>query len=143
MRPQRRLLLRAQWCRPRDRSGGGLPVHRGFGQLCQLVVGHIFLIEILLQKRGAIGAAELLCPGLQRAVAGDLVMLHRLGGGDDGRIEDLLVRDLACNLVGLLQNAVDRGAVDRLRLGAMQLEDLLQPLDMAIGLPAMRFQRPP
>ena len=64
---------------------------------------------------GAVVAAELLRPGDQRAVARDLVVLDRLRGGDQRGVEHLLVVDLAGDLVRLLDDAVDRRAVDALR----------------------------
>src|SRR5262245_9958824 len=61
----------------------------------ELLVGRLFLVEVLLQQGGAVAAAELLGPGDQAAIAGDLVVLHRLRGGDERRIEHRLVVDLA------------------------------------------------
>ena len=55
--------------------------------------------------------AELFCPCDQRAVAGDLVVLDCLRVRNDRGIEYGLVLDVACGLVGFLDQAVDRRAV--------------------------------
>src|SRR5207253_1628793 len=56
-------------------------VDLALGDVGELLVGRLFLLEILLQQVGAVVAAEPLRPGDQRAVARDLVMLDRLRGG--------------------------------------------------------------
>ena len=60
--------------------------------------------------------AEFLGPGDQRAVAGDLVVLDRLGGCDQRRVQHLLVRDLAGDLLGFLDDSVDRRASRAFRI---------------------------
>ena len=79
-------------------------------------------------------------PGDQRAVARDLVMLDRLRRRDQRRIEHRLVGDLAGDLVGFLDDPVDRRAGNGLGLLAQQLEDLLQPRDLAFGLAQVRLE---
>jgi hypothetical protein len=54
--------------------------------------------------------------------------------GDDGRVQHGLVLDLACGLVGLLDDAVDRGALRPAGLLAELFEHLLKPLDLFVGL---------
>jgi hypothetical protein len=51
-------------------------------------------------------------------------------GGDDGGVEDVLVVDLAADVFGPLDDAVDRGAVDRVGLLAQELEHLLQAFEV-------------
>ena len=89
--------------------------------------------RFLLEDGGAVAAAELVRPGDQRAVAGDLVVLDSLRGGDQGGVHDLRIVDVAGDLFGFLDDAVDRRAIDGLGLDVMQLEHLLEPLDVALG----------
>ena len=63
-----------------------------------------------------VGTAEQLRPGDQSAVAGDLVMLDGLRGRDQCGIENHLVGDFAGDVVGLVDDAVDRRAFGALRL---------------------------
>ena len=57
-------------------------------------------------------------------------MFHSLGGGNQGRIQYLLVVDLSCDLVGFINDAVDRRALGGLGFLAQQLEGLLQAADL-------------
>ena len=62
------------------RLGGlRLLVDHRLGKLGQRLIGRFFLVEGLLQKLRRIVQTEFLGPGAQRAVAGDLVVLDRLG----------------------------------------------------------------
>ena len=60
-------------------------------------------------------------------------MLGGLGGVDEGGIQYHFVGDLAGDLVGFLDDAIDRRAIDRLHRGTMHLEHLLQALHMRLG----------
>ena len=91
---------------------------------------------------GAVVATDAARPGDQRAVARDLVVLDGLTGGDERGVQHLLVGDLAGDLVALLQDAVDRRAVDALDLDAVLAEHLLQADDVALGLRQMRLEQP-
>src|SRR5690349_1566443 len=94
--------------------------------IAKLLVGRLLFVEILLENRSAIFAAELLGPCDQRTVARDLVVLDSLGGGDQSRIQHSLVVDFAGHVAGLLKNAVDRRAIYAFCLDAMHLEDLFE-----------------
>src|SRR6266851_6930492 len=115
------------------RSARGAKVDLALGQRGQLFVSDPFLIEGLLQDTGAIVAAKLLRPRDQAAVARDLIMLGGLGGVDQCRIQHRFVLDLTDDLVGFLDDAVDRRTVDCLHFGAMHLEHLLKALQMGFG----------
>jgi hypothetical protein len=65
----------------------GAAVHLALGHGGQLLVGSFFLVEILLKQGRAILPSELLRPGVQCAVAGDLVMLDRLRRGNQRSVE--------------------------------------------------------
>ena len=73
----------------------------------------VFLVESLLQDAGAIVAPELFGPCDQAAVARDLIMLGGLCGVDQSLIQHRLVRDFAGDLVGFLDDAVDRRGYQR------------------------------
>ena len=74
--------------------------------------------------------AQALRPGDRGAAAGELVALHRLGRGHEGRVQRILVGDLA----GLLDDAVDRRTGDGHGAVAGHLEDFLQAPALRLGL---------
>src|SRR4051794_30165557 len=119
---------------------GRLQVDLALGELSQLLVGRLLLVQVLLKDGSAVAAAELLGPLDQRAVAGNLIVLHGPGGGDQRCVEHLLVVDLAGYVAGLLKDAVDCRAVDLLGFDAVHLEHLLDPLDVAAGLLEMQLE---
>src|SRR5262245_66674235 len=65
-----------------------LAIDVAFGKGGQLAVRGLLLLQVLFEQPGAIRAPELLRPRDQRAVARHLVVLDRLGRGDQGRVED-------------------------------------------------------
>ena len=91
-------------------------------------------LRLLARTFGAIAAAKLLGPGDQGAVAGYLIVLDRLRRGDQGRVQNLLVGNVAADFIGFLENTVDGRAIDCLGLDAMQFEDLFDALDVTRGL---------
>ena len=83
-------------CRDFQNTLCGFFVQAVFAQTQQLVVGVFFLGEGLgAECRRHCVVAELVGPGDERTVAGDLVVLDGLCGGDQGRVLGLGVRDLA------------------------------------------------
>ena len=83
------------------------------------MVGCLFFLEILLEKRRAVGPTQLLGPGDERAIARHLIVLDRLCGRHESGVEHAGVVNLASDLVGFLENAVDRRAVHALGFNAM------------------------
>src|SRR3978361_955782 len=79
------------------RSARGAEVGLALRSRGQLLVGGFFLIQRLLQDSSAIIAAKLLGPRHQTAIARDLVVLDRLSGIDQCRVQNRLVVDLAGN----------------------------------------------
>src|SRR5688572_1077172 len=114
--------------------GCGLAVQTGFGQLGQLHIGIVFLLEILIEQRGHFPKAELIGPGDHRPISRDLVMLDRLGVGDHAGIENVRIGGLFHQLVAFFENAFDRRAGLACDLVLEQAKDLLEALDLAFGL---------
>ena len=81
-----------------------------------------------------VGHPEDFRPALEGAVAGDLVVLDRLGGRDQTGVERRRALVLGEDFLALLDDAVDRRA--GLALGALadDLEHLLQAFDLNLGL---------
>jgi hypothetical protein len=77
------------------------PVYSGLGDSGQLLVGRLLLVQVLLQDACAVVAPQLPGPRCQRAVPGDLLMLHRLRGGEGSRIEHLGIVRVSHDLFGL------------------------------------------
>jgi len=64
------------------------------------LVGRLLFVEIGGEQPHHVIAAELIRPSNQSAITRDLIVLDRLRRSDDGSIENLLVHDLAGNVVG-------------------------------------------
>src|SRR5262249_49945375 len=91
-------------------ASGRLAIDPAFRHRGKLLVGRLFLIEVLLPQGGAIVAAEVLGPCDQTAVAGDLVMRHRRGGSDEPPLQLGLVRRLARDVFRFFDDPIDRRA---------------------------------
>ena len=85
--------------------------------------------------------AELPRPGLQRAVAGDLVVLHGLAGGDEAGVERVVALELVHDLLGFVDDSDDRVAGLAAGGAAHRFEDLVQSLDLAFGLVPVCLKR--
>src|SRR5262245_28951586 len=64
----------------------GATIDLALGQRRELLVSRLFLLEVLLEQVGAVAASQLSGPCDQTAVAGDLVVLDRLCGSDNGGV---------------------------------------------------------
>ena len=120
-------------------------VDLAFGECCQLAILVLLLIQAQLEEIDDLQIAqlflidrlpmtELVCPGDERAVAVDLVVLDRLSRRDDRRIPEVLVLDLANDLLALLDEAQNGLARHALRGLAQRLKDLVQALDLLLRL---------
>src|SRR5262249_31102358 len=105
----------------------GAAVQSTLGHGSQLLVCRFFLVEVLLKQGRAIVAAQLFRPCDQRAVARDLIVLDGLRRSDERGIEDRLVLDFAGDLFGLVDDAVDGGAIHHPWLLWMHLADRFPP----------------
>src|SRR5215210_2922939 len=113
---------------------GRLWVDLAFGDGGQLLICRLLLIQGLLQHARAVLAAELLRPGNQGAVAGNLVVLHRLRGRQESRVERVFIRHLAGNFVRLLHEPVESRAIYAFGRMPVHLEDLLEPRNLILCL---------
>lgn len=86
---------------------------------------------LLLQQLGV---------GADGAVAGHLVVLDPLGGGDEGRIPHLRLGVLLDRLLALLDQALDGLAGLLVGLLAEGLEGLLKPRHLVLGLRQMLLE---
>src|SRR5512145_834755 len=73
----------------------GLAAHDALGDLGEVLVGLLLLLESLLEQLGGFLLAEHLGHGAGRAVGRDLVVLDLLGGGDEAGVEHGRFRHLA------------------------------------------------
>ena len=62
-------------------------IYGALSQIAQGFVGVFFFRQRRLEERCASAVAQLLGPGGERAIAGDFVVLDRLGGGDETGIK--------------------------------------------------------
>jgi len=97
-------------------------------------VGRLLFVKIGGEEADDVVVTKLLGPGDQRAVAGYFIVFDRLRIGDDCGVQHRLVLDLAGRVVGFLDQAVDSGAIGRLRSLAELLEDLIEALNLLVGL---------
>src|SRR5436305_9141957 len=118
-----------------------LHVDRALGELGQLLVGLPFLVESLLEELRLILLAEDLGVGAHRAVAGHLVVLHPLGGRDQGGVHHLGVHVLLHHLLALFEQSFH--ALALLAAGGLAdlLEDPIQALDVRLGHLQMLLER--
>src|SRR5215218_10876464 len=97
-----------------DLSCGSGRVDRILGQVGEDLVRVLLLNERLLDQTLRFREAQLLGPGEQGAVAGDLVVLHRLSGGNQTRIRRLAALELLQDLLALRDDALNGLARDTL-----------------------------
>src|SRR5216684_5469467 len=122
------------------RSTRGHDVDLALGHVGELLVGRLLFLQGLLEDLGAVITPELLGPGDQGAIARDLIVLDGLRRGDHGRIENVLVVDVADDVIRLLQDAVDRRTIHRFHRLPFELEYLLEPLHVVLGLVQVRLE---
>ena len=86
------------------------------------------------EKADHVIVAAFFGPRAQRSVAANLVVLDSLRARDDRSIDHRLVSDLTGNFVGLLEDAIDRGARRTARLVAELRENLIETFDLPFRL---------
>src|SRR4051794_255215 len=106
----------------------------------ELGVCRLLLVQVCREKAHDLVVAEFFGPSDQRPITADFVVLHGLGVRDDGGVQHGLVLDLACRLVGFLDDAVDRRTLRTGGLFAKLAEHVVEPLDLLVGLFQMGFQ---
>ena len=109
-------------------------VLRDAGEFC---VGFLFLFEGLLEQFGRFVVAHDIRPGAETAVGGDLVVFDFLGGGDEGGIEGSGALVFAEDLLAFTQDASHPFAFLPLGLLVEGMENLVEPLNLALGLVGM------
>src|SRR5690606_26856635 len=118
-----------------------LLVDRTRRELVQLLVGGLLLGQGLAEQVRNLVIAESLGEGMQRAVAGDLVMLDLLRSYDEGAIEHLRILDLFHLLLGFLDQAFHGFTLLATAALVEELEDLFEPVNLPLGLLEVHFDR--
>src|SRR5206468_4318059 len=80
-------------------------VHHALGYIRELLIRLTLFVERLLQQVGVLREAERGGEGADGAVAGDLVVLHALRGGDHRGVESIAVLVLLEDLIAFGQQA--------------------------------------
>src|SRR5690349_4503675 len=106
----------------------------------ELLVGCLLLLEGAAENCSILAMTQFPRPCDQRAVTGDLIMLHRLRRRDQPRSKDVLVAHIAHEIVALANDAVDCRAFVAAGLLVVQLEDLLEAADLLLRLAQMLLQ---
>src|SRR5215211_8531413 len=101
-------------------------VDRGLGELGQPLVGSLFLIQVLLQERNGVGQLQPVRPSNEGAVASDLIVFHRLGGGQQASIKGGHALELVYDLLAFLNDPFDPGALFAFWLLVDRLKHLLR-----------------
>src|SRR5215207_10004663 len=118
-------------------TGEGLSCGSGvdgiLSQVGEQLVRVLLLNERLLEQTLRFREPQLLGPGEQGAVAGDLVMLHRLSRRNQTRIRSLAALERLQDLLALLDDALNGLAFDTLGLLAHDLKHPLQALHLSLG----------
>ena len=112
----------------------GLDIDHLFGQLRQLLVRRSFLIECLLEQLLIGMVADLMGIRPYAAIAGHLVVLHALRGGNQASIDRGGISFHLDHLFALADQAFHTFANWPLGILAELLKNLLKTLDMAFGL---------
>ena len=124
----------------RHARAGGLAIEFPFGKHIELLVRRLLLLQVRLQKAKDVVMAKLFRPGDQCPVARNLIVLDGLCTADDGGIEYLLVVDLSCDVVRLLDQPVHRRAVCSCGGLTERLERLVEPAHLLLGFSQMIAQ---
>src|SRR3954468_2519842 len=109
-------------------SCGSGRVDRVLSQVGEQLVRVLLLNERLLEEALRFREAQLLGPGQQGAVPGDLVVLDGLSCRDQARIRSLPALERLQDLLALVDDALNGLARDTLGPFAHDLEHLLQAL---------------
>src|SRR5437899_11080270 len=88
----------------------GFGVDRGYCDLAQRIVRLLFFGQRLIQQLHGLVHAELVSPGLQRAIARDFVMFDGLRRSEQSRIERWRILVFVHDLPALVENTLDRVA---------------------------------
>ena len=112
---------------------GGLHVDL-LGELGQLLVGFLLFFESFLEKRSGFVLAKNVGIGAHGAVGGDFVMLHALRGRNQSGVERVLFQVLIHHLRSLFDEPFHALALLARRFLAQCAENLLQALDVPLGL---------
>src|SRR6266700_3909706 len=107
------------------RSARRHDVDLALGHVGQLLVGRLLFLQGLLEDLGAVIAPELLGPGDQGAIARDLIVLDGLRRGDHGRVENVLVVDIADDVIleeadDVIGDVDDKNVLDAAMIAAAQ-----------------------
>src|SRR3954470_16166604 len=116
-----------------DLSCGSGRVDGILGEVGEDLVRVLLLNERLLDQTLRFREAQLLGPREQGAVAGDLVMLHRLSRRDQTGIRSLAVPELLEDLLAFLNDALNGLARDTLGPLTHDLEHLLKTLYLLLS----------
>src|SRR5215471_10707435 len=122
-------------CHPRFLVDGG------FRQLGQRFVGLLFLLQSLVEQARGLLQAEVPGPGLQRPVAGNLIVLDRLRRSDEAGIEGTGTPEFLHDLLAFLDDSVDGLAGLAFRGMADRSENPLEALDLTFSLSLMLLER--
>src|SRR5262249_51087125 len=121
-------------CHPRFLVDGGLR------QIRQRSVGLLFLLQSLIEQAPALGQAEVLGPGLQRPVAGNLIVFDRLRRSDETGVEGRGTPEFLHDLLAFLDDSVDGLAGLAFRGVADRSENPLEALDLTFSLSLMLLE---
>src|SRR3954454_3147450 len=116
-------------------SCGSGRVDRVLRQVGEQLVRVLLLNERLLEEAIRLREAQLLGPGQQGAVPGDLVVLDGLSCRDQARVRSLPALELLQDLLPLLNDALNGLAFGASGPLAHALEHLLKALQLSLGLP--------
>jgi hypothetical protein len=105
-----------------------------FAQLSQGVVCFLFFLQGFIEQPHGLLQTKLLHPCLQRSIPGDLIMLDRLRRREQAGVKDGRALELLHNLLAFVDHPVDGVANFASSRLFDELENLLEPLDLILGL---------
>src|SRR5918995_3270182 len=117
-----------------------LAVHALLRKLAKLFVCALFLLEDSVQDTRVVGQSKLACPGCERAVNSDLVVLDALGRRNDAGIATVAVGHHLCPTLPLAKNGLHRAVLVLSGVGIVFLQKLIQPISPRLRLRVVELQ---
>ena len=122
-------------------SVSGALIDPALGELRQLFVCGLLLVEVFLQKRRRVSVAHRLCPCDQGAIGCDLVMLRALTRGNQTGVERRIIEVFLHEGLAFFDDARDTFAVLPAHFLLETFEHLFQAFDLTFCLFEMRLER--
>ena len=118
---------------------GGLDIDL-LGKFGELLVGFLFFVKGLFEEGFRCGLSEQTCPGPYAAICRNFVVFDALRGGNERRIFHATFEIIIHEILAFLDESDHRGALRAAGLFAESLENLIETVDVPLGLFEVFFE---